>query len=152
MFIDTSRFGKIDYKKTEVINMTRGLLGFDDYRRFIIVSINGQEPFKWFQSLDDPTLAFLIIDPLLFKPDYVVDVNPKDIALLDGRSVKDFVVFVIVTIPKGAAERMSANLQGPLLINTHKMCAAQLVLGESAYETQFPLYREIENHLAQLSA
>jgi flagellar assembly factor FliW len=150
--IETNRFGRIDYKKNEVVWMIRGLLGFEVNKRFVFVSIDGQEPFKWLQSLDDPMLAFLVIDPLLFKPDYIVDVNPRDIALLGGRTFKDFAVFVIVTIPKGAPNRMSANLQGPLIVNKHNMHAAQLVLGDSAHETQYPMFREIEKHLAGSTA
>ncbi len=149
MHTDTSRFGKISFKKSEIIWMVRGLPGFENYKRFIFVSIEGQEPFKWLQSIDDPALAFFVIDPLVFKPDYVVDINPKDIAYLGGKSARDFMLFVIVTIPKGAPNRMSANLQGPLIVNKHNMHSIQLILGESTFDLRYPIFREIERHLAE---
>ncbi len=152
MFFETSRFGRVNYKKSEIIWMVRGLLGFDGYSRFIMVSVNGQEPFKWLQSLEDPTLAFLVIDPLFFMTDYVVEVNPKDIALLGARDVKDISLFAIVTIPKGQPDKMSANLQGPIIINKKNMQAAQLVLGESSYDTRHSIFREIEKKLAGVEA
>ena len=65
--------------------MVRSLFGFDDRVRFIVVSLKRQEPFKWLQSLEDPDLAFLIIDPLYFKPDYVVEVNPDDLVVLKAK-------------------------------------------------------------------
>jgi flagellar assembly factor FliW len=148
MFIETSRFGRVAYKKSEVIWMVRSLLGFEDHKRFIIISLKGQEPFKWLQSLDDPNLAFLAIDPLFFMEDYVVEVNPKDIILLGARDVKDVNTLVLVTIPNGQPDKMSANLQGPIIINSQNMQAAQLVLGDSSYDTRHSIFRELENKLS----
>jgi flagellar assembly factor FliW len=148
MFIETSRFGKVAYKKSEVIWMVRSLLGFEDYKRFIVISINGQEPFKWLQSLDDPNLAFLAIDPLFFMADYIIEVNPKDITLLGARDVKNINTLVLVTIPNGQPDKMSANLQGPIIINNQNMQAAQLVLGDSNYTTKHSIFRELETKLA----
>ena len=147
MFIETGRFGKVAYKKSEIIWMVRSLLGFEDYKRYIIISIKGQEPFKWLQSLDDPNLAFLAIDPLFFMPDYVVEVNPKDIALLGARDVKHIYTLVLVTIPKGQPDKMSANLQGPVIVNSQNMQGAQLVLGDSNYATNHSIFSELENKL-----
>jgi flagellar assembly factor FliW len=128
--------------------MVRSLLGFEEYQRFVIVSIEGQEPFKWLQSLDDPNLAFLMLDPLSFKKDYIVEVNPKDINLLGARDIKDISTFVLITIPQGEPAKMSANLQGPIIINNKNMNAAQLVLGESNYNTRFGIFKEMESTLA----
>jgi flagellar assembly factor FliW len=152
VFIDTNRFGKVNYKKSEIVWMVRSLLGFEEYKRFLIISINGQEPFKWFQSLEEPTLAFLMIDPLFFKPDYIVEVNPKDIALLGAEDIRDISVFTFVTVPNGQPDRMSANLQGPIVINNKNMFAAQLVLGESNYDTRHSIFKEIEERLAHVDA
>lgn len=148
MLLETTRFGKINYKKPEIIWMVRGLLGFDDFKRYIVVSIKGQEPFKWLQSIDDSSLAFLMIDPLCFKSDYIIEVNPKDIALLGGGNLEDITIFVLVTIPTGQPEKMSANLQGPIAINGRTMHGAQLVLGESSYSTRHFIFKEIEKKLA----
>ena len=147
MFIETGKFGKVTYKKSEIIWMVRSLLGFEDYKRFVTISIKGQEPFKWLQSLDDPNLAFLAIDPLYFMPEYVIEINPKDIALLGANDIKHIYSMVLVTIPKGQPDKMSANLQGPIIINTQNMHAAQLVLGDSNYETRHAIFKELEDKL-----
>jgi flagellar assembly factor FliW len=70
---ETERFGKINYKKNEIIWMAKGLFGFESYRQFVLLSPEEQDPFKWLQSVDDQNLAFLVIDPLLVKPDYKID-------------------------------------------------------------------------------
>ncbi|UCC78331.1 MAG: flagellar assembly protein FliW [Candidatus Zixiibacteriota bacterium] len=151
MIAETSRFGKIKHGKPEIITMVRGILGFDSYLRFIVVSLKGQEPFKWLQSLEDPDLAFLMIDPLFFKPDYIVEIHPGDLAILKTRNINNIAVFVLVSIPKGQPSLMSANLQAPLVINKDNMNAAQLVLADSNYNTEHSIFVELERRLAETS-
>jgi flagellar assembly factor FliW len=131
--------------------MVRGILGFDTYIRYIIVGLKGQEPFKWLQSLEDPDLAFLIIDPLFFKPSYVIEINPKDLVILNAKKIDDIAIFVLVSIPRGRPASMSANLQAPIAINKANMNAVQLVLGESDYVTDHSIFYELERKLAEVS-
>jgi len=144
VIIETTRFGTVAYKKSEIVQMVRELLSFDEMRNFIIVSIRGQEPFKWLQSLDDPSLAFLMADPIQFKSDYVVEVHPHDLELLDTDNLEDVTVFVLVTIPQGQPDKMSINLQGPIIINHKNMLGAQLVLSDSGYGTRHSILRGLE--------
>jgi len=148
----TSRFGTISYEKSDIIWMVRGFLGFEDLKRFVIVSLQGQEPFKWYQSLENPDVAFLMIDPLFFKADYLVEVNPKDIDILGAKSPNDITLFVLVTIPNGRPEMMSANLQGPLAINLKNNQGAQLVLSDSAHDVAHSIFGEIEKRLSKAAA
>jgi len=149
--LKTTRFGTISYEKSDVIWMVRGFLGFENLKRFVIFSIKDQEPFKWYQSLEDLDIAFLMIDPLFFKPDYAVEINPKDIQILGARSPEDIRLFVLVTIPEGKSELMSANLQGPLAINIENNQGAQLVLNDSSYDIAHLIYREIAKKLSESS-
>ena len=148
MILETSKFGSIEYTESEIITMSRGILGFESLKSFIIIGLVGQEPFKWLQSLEDPELAFLMIDPLFFKPDYIVDIHPDDLTVLNTSNINDIIVFVFVSIPKGNPSRMSANLQAPLVINTNNMSAAQLVLAESVYNIEHSIFDEVEQRLA----
>jgi len=150
--LTTTRFGTIQYQKSDIIWMVRPFLGFDDLKRFVIVSLVGQEPFKWFQSLEDSSTAFLMIDPLFFKHDYVVEVNPKDVEMLQARKPDDVALFVLVTIPNGKPQRMSANLQAPLAVNLKNNHGAQLVLSDSSYDIAHSIFGEIERKLAETTA
>jgi len=144
MIAETSRFGKIEYGKSEIITMVRGILGFDENIRFIIVSLEGQEPFKWLQSLEDPDLAFLMIEPTYFNTDYIVEINPNDLITLKARSVDDIAIYVLVSLPRNRPSLMSANLQAPLAMNKSEMKAMQLVLGESEYLTDQAIFNALE--------
>ena len=66
---------------------------------------------------DDPALAFVVTNPNLFKPDYMIDAYRKDLADINVQNEEDALVLVIVTVPKDPA-KMTANLKGPILINT----------------------------------
>lgn len=149
MELKATRFGEIKYDKSGIFWMARGFLGFEHLKRFIVVSIEGQEPFKWFQSIEDRNIAFLMIDPLFFKPDYVVDITPAEIAVLQASSIDVITLFVLVSIPASQPEKMTANLQGPLAINMKDNCAAQLVLSESDYSPEHSIFEEIEKRMAE---
>ena len=54
-------------------------------------------------------------------------------------NVRDVVTYAIVTIPSEYT-RMTANLQGPLLINTRTNLGKQLVLVNSSYRIRHSLF------------
>ena len=132
MKVNTSRFGELEVAENLVIRMTKPILGFEQLKRYVIVETPDFEPFKWFQSVDDPQVAFVIVNPLLFFPDYTIEVNPREIDELRVDNVRDINTYAIVTIPQEYT-RMTANLQGPILVNTRTNLAKQLVLVNSAY-------------------
>jgi flagellar assembly factor FliW len=132
MKVNTSRFGELEVTENLVIRMTKPVLGFEQLKRYVIVETPDFEPFKWFQSVDDPQVAFVIVNPLLFFPDYTIEVNPREIDELRVDNVRDINTYAIVTIPQEYT-RMTANLQGPILVNTRTNLAKQLVLVNSTY-------------------
>ncbi|MFH1075548.1 MAG: flagellar assembly protein FliW [Pseudomonadota bacterium] len=136
MKVNTTRFGEIEIEDEKIINMQEGVLGFPDSLRFIILSHKEDSPFFWYQSLDNEGLAFVIASPFLFKPDYKLDVCsisndmnwPEDVNLD---------VFVIVTIPKGRPQDMTANLLGPIVINIDTQQAAQVIINDPGYTHKY---------------
>ena len=139
MKILTTRFGELDIPENLIIRMTKPILGFEMLRRYVIVETEDFEPFKWFQSIDDPEVAFVVVNPLLFFPDFLVEVNPKEIEELKVADVSEIITYTIVTIPKDYT-RMTANLQGPILINGETRLAKQLVLVNSRYGIRHRLF------------
>jgi flagellar assembly factor FliW len=146
--LESGRFGTISYNKGDIIAMARGLLGFEGFKRFVIVSPDDQGPFRWLQSIDDPNLAFLAIDPLLIRPDFKVEISPKDLDILEAKNGKDLAMYLLVSIPKGRIEGMSANMQAPIVINRDKMVATQLIINDSGYITQYPIFKAVVQKLA----
>ncbi len=135
MRITTLRFGEIEIPDDKIIHMAKPVLGFEQLKDFCIIEGDDFEPFLWFQSIDEPTVAFIIVNPLLFYHNYRIEVNPREIEELRVADVKTVETYVIVSIPADP-QKMSINLQGPILINTRTRLAKQLVLVNTEYEVK----------------
>lgn len=135
MIVQSLRFGQLAVPDDKIITMARPILGFEQLETFCLVDIEALRPFLWFQSLEDPSVAFLVANPLLFCPEYRIEVNPQEIAELNVRDVSLVETYCIVTLPDNPHD-VSANLQGPILINPESNLAKQLVLVNSPYRVQ----------------
>ena len=144
MKIKTTRFGTINIEEENIINMPFGMLGFLDKKRFVILQHKKNSPFFWYQSIDDPSLAFVITSPFLFKPDYEIDMGDvlREMSWNGDRGKNNLELYVVVNIPKGSPDKMTANLIGPILINNKARQAVQMVISNSLYTHKFPLIRE----------
>ena len=119
MKVQTTRFGTIDVQEDEVIHLVDGLLGFSDCSRFTLVEDELGEPFQWMQSLDQPSLAFVVIDPSLLLTEYHFSVKKDQIKELKTDKVEDLQVFTIVTM-SGNILDVTVNLQGPIVMNSRE--------------------------------
>lgn len=144
MKVNTTRFGEIEIEEEKIINFAQGLLGFPDVKRYIIIDHPNQPdiPLKWLQAIDDPDLAFVITDPLIFCPDYNPEISEQELKKLDITDVKNCGIVSIVTIPQGEPEKMTVNLQGPVLINLTTREARQTVLESDKYPLRYSFIKD----------
>ena len=136
MKVMSTRFGQIEVDQQRLLKFPKGLLGFPDICDYTLLQTNNEGNFFWLQSVDRPEVAFVVCDPLLFVPDYQVSVKPEDYELLDLTSMNQAQVLVIVN---KIDQTLTANLQGPLVINAVNRRGRQLVLPEKKYSTRHPL-------------
>ncbi len=144
MKIKTTRFGEISVEKDKIIDMPFGMLGFPDKKKFVILQHQENSPFFWYQSVDDPTLAFVITNPFLFKPDYEINLEGalKEMSWNGDGKNDNLEIYIVVNIPKGLPHKMSGNLIGPILINNKVHQAVQIVISDSPYTHKFPLIKD----------
>ncbi len=142
MNIQTTRFGEIEINDGEVYTFPEGMLGFGAFKKYFTLGNPSGGPFEWLQSLEAPNLAFVVCDPLLFMPDYQVKVKKEDIESIKVEDIAAAIVRVVLVVPKRAPERMTANLQGPIVFNTRDMLAKQLVLSGDTYGTRHRVFQE----------
>ncbi|MBD3257173.1 flagellar assembly protein FliW [candidate division GN15 bacterium] len=143
MLVTSLRFGDLEIPEDKVITMERPILGFEGLQKFFLLELEDSQPFMWLHSLEDPSVAFLVFNPVILFPDYRIEINSKEIAELEVHSVGAVETYVVVTIPEDP-EEMSANLQGPILINTENNRAKQLVLVNSHYKVRHSILDAIE--------
>lgn len=139
----TTRFGEIDCKENDVIILPKGILGFSQLTRYVIMERDEAAPFKWLQSVEDPNVAFVVVDPLELFPNYKLEIDERELAELNYASSKDLITYVIVTVPRDPAQA-SADLLGPLVINAKKRLAKQAVMSNSPYTTRHYLLDEFK--------
>ena len=137
--IVTKHFGEIVVREDQIINFSPGLLGFTDFHRFILIEHGQDSPFLWLQCVDKADLAFVVIDPLFVLPDYQIGPINGVRKELGIQNLQDLKVLVILTIPPGRPQEMTANLMGPLLINLANRRGKQLVLESSPYSHKHPV-------------
>lgn len=143
----TTRFGDVETDESKIITFTEGLLGFNNYKRYHIIQDPDQEPFLWLQSVEEPDLAFVVVDPFLFFPGYEIEVKPHELNAIHVTDVSKSTVLTIVTIPKNTND-ISANLRGPLVFNMDVRLGKQLVLIDDRYDTRHFLLRDVPDYLA----
>ncbi|MBN2208438.1 MAG: flagellar assembly protein FliW [Candidatus Coatesbacteria bacterium] len=128
-------------RQNDVIRFDEGILGFPDSHRYILVPHETDSPFAWLQSVDEENLAFLVVNPVCVKPDYLVQL-PKnaadDLRLTDAAKG---VVFAIVVVPEDP-RKMRMNLRAPVIINVHERLGRQVVLEDTSLDLRYPLLSE----------
>jgi flagellar assembly factor FliW len=139
----TSRLGEIDFKESEVILLPKGILGFSQLTRYVIIEKNQFAPFKWLQSIEDSNVAFVIMDPRELFPGYKLEINEKELEELNYTHSRDLVTYVIVTVPQDTS-LTSADLLGPLVVNPKKRLAKQAVMPNTPYTTKHYLLDEFK--------
>lgn len=145
--VATSRFGEIEVQEKDLILLPSGLIGFPELRKYVLLDHDKESPFKWLQSLDDGAIAFVLINPLLFKPDYAVEVNEEEVADLEIQTEEDAVISVIITMPTNP-QNMTANLKAPLIFNLKNRKGKQIILSAVEYTTRHNIMEEVKKREA----
>lgn len=151
MKVTTTRFGELEVDKKDIITFKEGLLGFEQLRKFFIVDPGDQTLILWFQSLDDASVAFPIIEPKIFKPDYIVKLLPAELTSLSLETVNEASIYTVLTIPKDATQ-MSANLKAPIVINNKTKEARQIVLQDSKLDVKCLMFKELKKYIVAYSS
>jgi flagellar assembly factor FliW len=124
-----------------VIHLPCGLLGFERSKKYLLTTKPEEEPFHWFQVLDDSSLTFLVLSPFEVLPSYRPDLPAEDVRFLQLEQPEDALLLNIVSLrPKG---RSTINLKGPIVVNRFTLIGKQVIITNAAdYSVQHPLPEE----------
>ncbi|MGI6704574.1 MAG: flagellar assembly protein FliW [Clostridia bacterium] len=136
---DTKYFGEIEFDEKDIIRFERGLLGFEEIKKYILID-NPETGgiFKWLQAADRPEPAFVVMNPYYICADYEFDIPNGTVNKLGIEKPEDIVVLTIVVVPEDIS-KMTTNLKAPLIINTRNNKAEQLVLEDDRYSLKHPV-------------
>ncbi len=151
MVLQTGRFGQIEISTDEIISIPSGILGFPEDQEFCLVDAGDDTLILWLQSLSNPHLAFPLLEPRIFKQDYVVRLSAAELRELRLGSIKDAAVFTILTIPSTLPD-MTANLKAPVVINVREKVGKQVVLQENDQPIKHPMFKELRAQILSARA
>ncbi len=115
-----------------LLRFPEGLHGFESSLEFALVPA-ARDGFYWLQSTEEAGLAFLLVDPFRVAPDYELDLGAGDEQFLELAALTDALVLTVVTLPSSKGAPATTNLRGPIVINTHRCVARQVVTAVDGY-------------------
>ncbi len=132
-----TRLGSMQLPEDRVLRFPRGIIGFMGHREFTLIQLREESPFLVLQSLTDPKLGLLVVDPYNFMTEYEVVIGDADRRLLEIETREQATVLVTVTIPQGRPERTTLNLSGPIVINNEARIGLQIPQTDSRYPAHY---------------
>ena len=131
MKVETFLFGGVEVAPERVIRFPNGLLAFEGNQKFMLIhEADKGEPVSFtLQSLDDPSVAFQIIDPATLGFSYELELTEEENATLLAENSNDLVVMQVLFKQENAnGHNISANIRAPLIINTKERVGIQKVI------------------------
>lgn len=141
MRVNTKAYGQIDVDERHRIHFPFGILGFEKLKEYLLLDAL-QQPFYWLQSLEVPEIAFVLINPNIFRPDYNIEVPETELEEIGIDKEEDLLHFAIVTIPEDQA-KMTANLQGPIIINKKQRLGRQSISVNPKWKVRHLILEEL---------
>lgn len=132
MLVRTMLFGDIEIEDEYKIRFTSPILGFEEEKEFVLIKEQEDSPFYWLQSLKTPELAFLLADPFVFFPEYVVELD-------ESYKDKNIAIYVIVSLNENF-KLSTANLVAPIVVDVDTKEASQIILENSPYTTRHYMF------------
>lgn len=129
--------GEITVTPEQRFRFPEGLRGFEDRREWVLLPA-AREGLWWLQSIEEEALAFLLVDPFEVAPGYELDLSANDEQFLGLESPTEALVLTVVTLAADREEASTTNLRGPLIFNTARRLARQVVSAVDRYDFHHP--------------
>jgi flagellar assembly factor FliW len=140
MKYSTRDFGEMEIQSDAILHFSQPPFGFESYKNYaLIYDKEIGSSIVWMQSLDEPALCFLLMDPSSLAP-YFAPQLPDGVEKLLGRGEYD--CWVMMSIPS-KIEEATVNLKSPIFLNLKTNQGAQIMLQQD-YPVRFPLKKKEE--------
>ncbi|MCM2675695.1 flagellar assembly protein FliW [Alkalicoccobacillus plakortidis] len=142
MNIHSKYFGEISIHENEQIIIPAGLPAFEDQKKYVLLPFDEGTPFFVLQSTEKPEVAFITVSPFQYIPDYQLELSDSTIKQLKIQKEEDVAVYVLLTV-QDPFEQTTANLQAPVIVNTHSKIGKQVFTNESIYHTKHAIFKPV---------
>ncbi len=138
MPIANTNFGNLSYEEHQVLQVKGGLIGVPSARSFVLLEAPEIEPLKWLVTTEGPEFVLLVIDPRLLVADYFIRLDEGERQRLEVTAETAILPLAIAKVSENP-HNSTANLKAPILVNTDRMLAIQVVPVECEYSVAYPL-------------
>lgn len=143
MKILSKHFGEIEIEEEHIVTFEKGIIGFEEYKRYVFIEFEKDSFIYWMQSIQNPDLCFLVANPYVIKSDYILDVYEDDLKYIDMEKEEDLMVFVILNVNL-ENHTITANLLGPIIVNTKNNKGVQAVSRLNDYPTDYDITSNVK--------
>ncbi len=91
------------------------------------------------QSVDDPRVSFILMNPFQFYEKYEPELSEEDQKLLKIADSEDKVSYYVISVIHDPMENSTVNLKAPIAVNTETREARQIILDNPLYRFRHPL-------------
>ncbi len=131
-----TKIGTYDISEENIITFKNGLPGFEQLRKFSVISRQDTEPIKWLVSLEDKDVALPVVDPWIAFKDYSITLNDAVLDEISRPKRENVIVFCVIDLH---SPEVTVNLLAPVVINLEKGAGIQIILEGTNYTTRHPV-------------
>ncbi len=146
MRVQTKFFGEVELDDNKVIEFPNGIIGFEDFKKFAIlydIEDDRDTKISWLQSLEEPTLALPVVDPLAVTTEYAPMIEDELLKPLGNPADEDLLFLLVMTVPSDMT-KVTANMKAPVIISTEERKGVQLIVDNADYPVKFNVYESVQ--------
>ena len=133
MKFHSTQFGMQEVDPESILTFPKGMPGFEGSTRYKLFHDDQEQQVvvHWLQSIDEPDVAFALVDPAVFGLNYEFVLTDEEEQLLKMESVDDIAVLLIAYKPQPDADskaNINANINGPIVLNMRSRLGLQKIL------------------------
>src|SRR5690554_4086507 len=98
MKIESTRFGTIEITEEDILHFPLGIPGFLHEKEFVLLPHGEDSPFSFLQSVNEPNLSFLLVEPFAFFQDYEFRLDDSVVKEMELTEDNPPQVLVIATV------------------------------------------------------
>ncbi len=129
---------KSNQRDSFVLSFPWGMPGLEDYKQFNLVVLEENSPFYCLRCTGQPEIGLLLVNPFVAFRDYEFDLAEEAAAQLEIADREQVAVLCTVNTSKGL-DSATINLLAPIVVNTEKLMAKQVILNDRRYSLRAPL-------------
>ncbi len=146
MRVQTKFFGEVELDDNKVIEFPNGIIGFEDFKKFAIlydIEDDRDTKISWLQSLEEPTLALPVVDPLAVTTEYAPMIEDELLKPLGNPADEDLLFLLVMTVPSDMT-KVTANMKAPVIISTEERKGVQLIVDNADYPVKYNVYESVQ--------